>query len=88
MSQTICAGCDRPFTHAGYSRHLSMTTRPRCRALYHSRLDCATALNPPGISGPEDGGPRGGSGPENGDSSAYFCWLDHASKLTCHSRRQ
>jgi hypothetical protein len=59
MSTTICESCNRPFTHAGYSRHLSMTTRSSCRALYRSRLD---------TSGLEVSNLAGGSGPATGGS--------------------
>ncbi len=84
----ICASCKEEFTHAGYSRHLSMTARNSCRALYNTCLDQSTAHNPPGISGPEDGDPNGSFGLEICDSSEYLHWLDHASNLTSHSRWQ
>ena len=79
----ICGGCNRNFTDAGYSRHLGMTSRALCRALYHSRLDLSMA-DDPSFSGlpAEDGNPSGGTGTEIGNSSEYLRWLDHASNLT------
>jgi len=54
MSLVTCNGCNKPFTHAGYSRHLSMTALPNCHAIYNGRLDRTIVNDPPGDSGPED----------------------------------
>ena len=63
MSPIICASCNRNFTHAGYLRHLSMTTRSGCRALYLSTLGLSTSSSP-GISGPEPPLGSASTGPE------------------------
>lgn len=47
MNSVACAGCQRRFSHAGYSRHLSMTTRTLCRAIYESYKDSPAAYGPP-----------------------------------------
>jgi hypothetical protein len=74
MTRITCAGCNRHYTHAGYSRHLSMTTRAVCRAVYDGHLDRTAVYDPLlGVSGPEDGNP-----------GKCICWLDHASRLTIH----
>lgn len=70
MSSIVCASCNRKFTHAGYSRHLSMTERPLCRALYHDHLDRSMA-DPQGISGSEDHNPSGDPGSGIGDPSEH-----------------
>jgi hypothetical protein len=64
MSPIICASCNRNFTHAGYSRHLSMTMRSGCRALYLSCLGLPTASGSPGVSGPEPPLGLASTGPE------------------------
>ena len=65
MSSIVCAGCNRQFTHAGYLRHLSMTTRTSCRALYDSHLDHSVAHPSFDASGYHD--PSGDAGPEAGN---------------------
>jgi hypothetical protein len=77
MSLITCTGCNRHFTHAGYSRHLSMTTRALCRAIYDRRLDRPVVWDHPGVPGLENGNP-----------SECRCWLNHASRLTLHFRRE
>ena len=73
MSQIVCVGCHRHFTHAGYSRHLSMTTRRSCRALYDGHLDRSMVHNFSSASGGLDPGPGGVSGPEAGNIGEYPC---------------
>jgi hypothetical protein len=68
MSLTHCAGCNRPFTPAGYSRHLSMTKRPICRAIYDRHRDRSVFYNGPVVPSPEVS-----------NLSAYHDWLGHAS---------
>jgi hypothetical protein len=53
MSSIVCAGCNHPFTHAGYSCHLSMTKRASCHALYDGHLDRSAVHHSLGIVGPE-----------------------------------
>ena len=53
MSPIICLSCNRNFTHAEYSCHLSMTTCSGCCALYLSTLGLSTVSSSLGISGPE-----------------------------------
>ena len=69
MSLTPCAGCNRRFTPAGYSRHLSMTKRPICRAIYDHYQERPVSHDGPVVPGPEDGNLL----------SAYHCWLSHVS---------
>ena len=54
MSMT-CVGCNRRFTHAGYSHHISMTKRPVCRAIYDRRVDRHIVHNHSVVSGPTGG---------------------------------
>jgi hypothetical protein len=70
MSSLVCAGCNRQFTHAGYSRHLSMTTHTSCHALYDGHLD-HLAVNSSGTSGPGYYDPSGDAGPEAGNYGEY-----------------
>jgi len=86
MSSTVCAGCNHRFTHAGYSRHLSMTTRSRCRSHYIHHLKPSTMISHPGVSGPADVNPRAASGPELGEPSKCIHGLNHANELTPRSR--
>ena len=67
MSSTVCAGCNRHFTPAGFSHHLSLTTRAHCRSHYIRHLAHSAAYDLPGISGPADADPSGDPGPEIGD---------------------
>jgi len=63
MSLTTCAGCNRHFTHAGYSRHISMTKRTVCRAIHDRRVDLRMVHNRRVVSaaaGPVDGNPGEG----------------------------
>ena len=70
MSSITCAGCNRQFSHSGYTRHLSMTTHTICHAIYDNCLDQRPAIlhDRAVVSRPEDGIP-----------SESLCWLDHAS---------
>ena len=77
MKLIICPGCNRPFTHAGYSRHLSTTTRTRCRALYRNKIH-TEAYGSPGhaFSGLDSGNPSDGNDTDGVvNPSAYFCHL-------------
>ena len=69
MSSIVCASCNRQFTHAGYSRHLSMTTRTSCRALYDSHLDHSMAHHSVGTSGYYD--PSGDASLEAGNHGEH-----------------
>ncbi|KAF8261030.1 hypothetical protein EI94DRAFT_1892498 [Lactarius quietus] len=56
----ICAGCNQHFTPAGYSRHISMTQRTICHAIYDRQVDRSILGDCPCVSGPpEDGNPNG-----------------------------
>ena len=70
MSSITCAGCNRQFSHTGYTCHLSMTTRTICRAIYDNCLNQRPAVlhDRTMVFSPEDG-----------ISSESLCWLDHAS---------
>jgi hypothetical protein len=79
MSSTACAGCNRDFTHAGFSRHLSLTTRTHCRSHYICHLANSAAYDFPGVSGPTDADPSGGSGLEIGDPCEHIFQFNHTS---------
>jgi hypothetical protein len=57
MSFVTCVGCNRRFTPAGYSRHISMTKRAICRAIYDRCVERPVVCDHLGVSGPADGNP-------------------------------
>ena len=65
MGLISCAGCDRRFTPAGYSRHISMTKRTICRAVYDRQVDRPILNDRPRVSGPS----------EDGNTSKSIHWL-------------
>ena len=73
MSSVACPGCKHRFTHAGYSRHLSMTARASCRALYGRDLDCLVIHHSSSVSNPGYDDLSGNVGPEYANPGEYFC---------------
>ena len=67
MGPITCAGCNQRYTHASYSRHISMTQCATCRAIYDHRVDL-----PVGRENLED----------SHHPSKCLCQFDHASRLT------
>lgn len=72
MSSIVCAGCHRQFTHAGYSCHLSMTTRASCRALYERHLDLSAVHHSSGMSGLSHNDLSNDVGPEVDNPGEYL----------------
>ena len=73
MSSIPCPGCNRHFTHAGYSRHLSMTACRSCRALYSGDLDRSVVNHSFGVSSPGHNDLHGNVGSDNGNAGEYPC---------------